>query len=184
VSDIARAGRRASDVIARIRLLLGKTTPQPTLLNVNEIIREVIVWTRSETGKRHVVVGTDLAADLPPVHGDRVQLQQVLINLIRNAVDAMQDVHDRSRMLTIRSRGSDDGLVDVAVVDSGVGVDPRIRGRIFDPFFTTKAGGMGMGLPICRSIVEAYGGRLTGTDNQEGGTTMRFVLPAAGGNEA
>ena len=179
VSDIAEAGKRASDVIERIRLLLRKSTPQPTLLDVNEIIREALVWTRTETSNRHIVVRTDLANDLPSVRGDRVQLQQVLINLIRNAADAMVDVHDRPRTLTLRSRCDDEHEVDIAVVDSGVGIDPKHRTRVFEPFFSTKAEGMGMGLAICRSIVEAYGGRLTAADNQEFGTTIRCVLPAA-----
>jgi PAS domain S-box-containing protein len=178
VSDIAEAGRRASDVIARIRLLLRKSTPQPTLLDVNEIVREVIAWTRNETGKKNIVVRTDLA-DLLPIRGDRLQLQQVLINLIRNAADAMGEVHDRPRTLTLGSRCNDEHQVEVTVVDSGVGIDPELRSRIFEPFFTTKPEGMGMGLSICRSIVEAYGGLLTATDNQEFGTTIRFALPAA-----
>jgi C4-dicarboxylate-specific signal transduction histidine kinase len=179
VSGIVQAGRRASDVIARIRLMLGKATPQATLLDVNEIIREVVGWTRSELTKKRIVVTTDLASELPCVRGDPVQLQQVLVNLIRNAVDAMVDVHERSSTLTIRSSSNHEGLVDVAVVDSGIGIDPKLRARIFDPFFTTKSGGMGMGLAICRSIIESYGGRLDATSNQEGGTTLRFVLHAA-----
>ena len=179
VSDIAEAGKRASDVIERIRLLLRKSTPQPTLLDVNEIIREALVWTRTETTKRRIVVRTDLANDLPSVRGDRVQLQQVLINLIRNAADAMVDVDDRPRTLTLRSRCDDENQVDIAVVDSGVGIDPKHRTRVFEPFFSTKAEGMGMGLAICRSIVEAYGGRLAAADNQDCGTTIRCVLPAA-----
>ena len=179
VSDIAEAGTRASDVIERIRLLLRKSTPQPTLLDVNEIIREALVWTRTQTSNRRIVVKTDLANDLPSVRGDRVQLQQVLINLIKNAADAMVDVHDRPRTLALRSRCDDEREVDIAVVDSGVGIDPTHRTRVFEPFFSTKAEGMGMGLAICRSIVEAYGGQLTAADNQEFGTTIRCVLPAA-----
>ena len=179
VSDIAEAGKRASAVIERIRLLLRKSTPPPTLLDLNEIIREVLVWTRTETSKRRIVVRPDLANDLPPIRGDRVQLQQVFINLIRNAADAMVDVHDRQKTLTVRSRCNDEHEVDIAVVDSGVGIDPEHRPRIFEPFFSTKAEGMGMGLAICRSIVEAYGGRLTAADYQKFGTTIRIVLPAA-----
>jgi PAS domain S-box-containing protein len=179
VSDITQAGRQASDVIARIRLLLARTTPQPTLVDVNEIIREVITWTRRETSMKDVIAKIDLAADLPAVRCDRVQLQQVLLNLMRNAVHAMQDVIEGSRALMIRSRRNDDGEVDVTVVDAGAGIDPKYRDRIFDPFFTTKSDGMGMGLAICRSIIDAYGGRLTATDNPDGGTTVRFTLPAA-----
>ena len=126
---------------------------------------------------------TDLANDLPAVLADRVQLQQVLVNLIRNAAEAMAAVEDRPRTLTIRSQWNVERQVDVAVVDSGVGIPPQHRARVFEPFFSTKSDGMGMGLAICRSTVEAYGGLLTATDNQEFGTTIRFVLPAANAGE-
>lgn len=178
VLDIAEAGKRASDVIARIRLLLQKTTLQPARLDVNAIIQEVLTWTRSEISQKRIVVRTDLADDLLPVQGDRLQLQQVLINLIRNAADAMAENDDRPRTLTVTSRMNTGDLVDVTVSDSGVGIEPEHRARVFEPFFSTKPEGMGMGLAICRSIIEAYGGHLTAADSQGFGTTMRFVLPA------
>lgn len=178
VSDIAEAGTRASDVIARIRLLLRKGASEPAALSVNDVIRDVIALTREATRQKRATVDTRLAPDVPRVLADRVQLQQVLINLITNAVDAMSDVVDRPRTVTIGSNCSDDVQVEVAVVDAGVGIDPKYRDRIFDPFFTTKADGMGMGLAICRGIVEAYGGRLWAASNPDCGTTVRFALPA------
>ncbi len=184
VTDIAQAATRASDVIERIRLLLRKGTPEPSLLEINGLIREVILWTRDAVGRRRVAVRTNLAPDLPPVRGDRVQLQQVLINLITNAVDAMAELTGRPRTLSLRSECNDNRHVEVAVADSGAGIDPTIRARIFEPFCSTKSDGMGMGLAICRSIVERHGGQLTASANQDFGTTMKCVLPAAGAEDA
>jgi PAS domain S-box-containing protein len=179
VTDIAEAGKRASDVIARIRLLLRKGIPEPSELRINDVIGDVVALTRDATRKRRVMLDTELAHDVPPVLADRVQLQQLLINLIINAADAMSEVNDRPRTLTIRSSCNKELQVEVAVIDVGSGIDPKHRDRIFDPFFTTKADGMGMGLAICRGIVEACGGRLWATSNPDCGTTVRFALPAA-----
>jgi C4-dicarboxylate-specific signal transduction histidine kinase len=179
VSDIAEAGKRASDVIARIRQLLRKGVSEPLELTVNDVIRDVIALTRDTTWQNRVILDTRLTHDVPPVLADRVQLQQVLINLITNAADAMSDISDRPRTLTISSMCNDELQVEVAVADAGVGINPKYRDRIFEPFFTTKADGMGMGLAICRGIVEAYGGRLWATSNPDFGTTVRFALPAA-----
>ena len=129
------------------------------------------------------MLDTRLTHDAPRVIADRVQLQQVLINLITNATDAMADINDRPRTLTIRSSCTEGSQVEVAVVDVGSGIDPKHRDRIFDPFFTTKTDGMGMGLAICRGIVEACGGRLWATSNPDFGTTVRFALPAAATEE-
>jgi PAS domain S-box-containing protein len=179
VSDIAEAGKRASDVIARIRLLLRKGVSEPLELSVNDVIHEVIALTRETTRTKRVTLETRLTRDAPRVLADRVQLQQVLVNLITNAADAMADIDDRPRTLTISSSCNDGLQVEVAVADSGAGIDAKHRDRIFDPFFTTKADGMGMGLAICRGIVEACGGRLWATSNPDFGTTVRFALPAA-----
>jgi PAS domain S-box-containing protein len=184
VSDIAEAGKRASDVIARIRLLLRKGVSEPVELSVNDVIRDVIALTRDATRQKRVMLDIRLTDDVPRVFADRVQLQQVVINLITNAADAMSDIIDRPRTLTIRSSCNDELQVEVAVVDAGVGIDPKYRDRIFDPFFTTKANGMGMGLAICRGIIEAYGGRLWATSNPDFGTTVGFALPAAATEEA
>jgi signal transduction histidine kinase len=135
--------------------------------------------TRETTRRKRVMLDTRLTHDAPRILADRVQLQQVLINLITNAADAMSDINDRPRTLTISSSCNDGSQVEVAVADSGAGIDPKHRDRIFDPFFTTKADGMGMGLAICRSIVEACGGRLWATSNPDCGTTVHFALPAA-----
>jgi predicted ATPase/signal transduction histidine kinase/GAF domain-containing protein len=179
VSDIAEAGKRASDVIARIRLLLSKGVAEPSALSVNEVIGDVIALTRDTTRSKRITLETRLTLDVPPVLADRVQLQQVLVNLITNAADAMAEINDRPRTVTISSSCDDGRQVEVAVADAGVGIDPRHRDRIFDAFFTTKGDGMGMGLAICRGIVEAFGGRLWATSNPDCGTTFRFALPAA-----
>jgi PAS domain S-box-containing protein len=181
VADIAEAGRRASDVIVRIRTLLRKGVSEPVELSVNDVIGDVIALTRETTQQKRVLLNTRLTADLPHVLADRVQLQQVLINLISNASDAMSEVDDRARRLTISSMFNDELQVEVAVADAGVGIDAAHRSRIFEPFFTTKADGMGMGLAICRGIVEACGGRLWAAANPDAGTTVSFALPAATG---
>ena len=177
VSDIAEAGKRASAVIARIRLLLSKGAVEPSALSVNEVVEDVMSLTRETTRTKRVTLATRLAPDVPRVLADRVQLQQVLVNLITNAVDSMAEITDRPRRVTISSRCNDARQVEVAVADSGAGIDPRHRARIFEPFFTTKSDGMGMGLAICRGIVEACGGRLWATANPDFGTTVRFVVP-------
>jgi signal transduction histidine kinase/GAF domain-containing protein len=180
VSDIAEAGKRASDVIARIRLLLRKGVPEPVELNVNDVIRDVLVLTREITQTKRIALETRLAPNARPVVADGVQLQQVLVNLIINAADSMTDINERPRTITISSSCDDGQQVEVAVADCGAGIDPRHRERIFEPFFTTKGDGMGMGLAICRGIVETCGGRLWATSNPDYGTTFRFALPAAG----
>jgi C4-dicarboxylate-specific signal transduction histidine kinase len=152
--------------------------PEPLELSVNDVIRDVIALTRETTRQERVMLVTNLRDDVPRVLADRVQLQQVLINLITNAVDSMSNVIDRPRTLTIGSNCNDELQVEVAVVDAGAGINPKYRDRIFDPFFTTKADGMGMGLAICRGIVEACGGRLWAMPNADVGTTVRFAIPA------
>jgi len=179
VADIAEAGRRASDVIARIRLLLRKGVAEPVELSVNDVVRDVVALTRETMRQRGIILDTRLMPEMPRVFADRVQLQQVLINLVNNATDAMSDLNDRARRLTISSNCPDGFQVEVAVIDAGYGIDPQHRDRIFDPFFTTKADGMGMGLAICRGIVEGCGGRLWATSNPDLGTTVAFSLPAA-----
>ena len=147
-------------------------------MDINEAICDVIALTRSEALKHGVSVQTELAADLPPVEGDRVQLQQVILNLIMNAVEAMGGVDDGPRELLIRTEPDAAGGVLVAVRDSGPGLGPQSAARLFEAFYTTKAGGMGMGLSICRSIVEAHGGRLWASANEPRGAVFQFTLPA------
>ena len=147
--------------------------------SVNEVIEDVISLTRETTRTRRTRLETRIAPGAPRVLADRIQLQQVLVNLIINAVDSMAEINDRPRVVTISLNCNEAQQVEVAVTDSGTGIDPRHRDRIFEPFFTTKSDGMGMGLAICRGIVEALGGRLWATSNPDFGTTVRFTLPAA-----
>jgi signal transduction histidine kinase len=169
-------GRRATDIIGRIRALIKKAPPQKDALQINQAILEVIALTHGETLKNGVSVRTQLAEGLPLIRGDRVQLQQVIVNLIINAVEAMSVVGDGSRELLLGTRIDEAGVL-VAVKDSGPGLPPESLERLFDAFYTTKPGGMGMGLPICRSIVEAHGGRLWASSPVGRGATIQFTLP-------
>jgi PAS domain S-box-containing protein len=173
---IVRDGNRAGDVIGRIRDLIRKAPPRKDGLEINEAILEVIALTRGEVVKNGVSVQTQLAEGLPLIQGDRVQLQQVILNLIVNAVEAMSGVSEGSRELLIGT-GKDSSGVLVAVQDSGPGLNPKSFDRLFDAFYTTKPGGMGMGLSICRSIVEAHGGRIWASSNAGPGATVQFTLP-------
>jgi signal transduction histidine kinase len=178
---IVRDGNRASDVIARIRSLLKKGETNRMWLDVNRVIQEMVELTHGEVLQRNVSLKTELSTDLPPITADRVQLQQVLLNLIINAAEAMSANKDRLRLLTIRSEQVQPSAVRVSVKDTGVGIDPQHVERLFDAFYTTKPNGLGMGLSICRSIVEAHGGRLWATPNNGPGATFQFTLPAEDG---
>jgi len=172
-----RDGQRAADVIARLRALFCKKEPRYEWVDLNEAAREVIALTAAELDRSRVVALTELADDLPLVMGDRVQLQQVIVNLLLNAVDAMSDVHDRPRRAVIRT-GREDGLgVHLAVRDEGVGIDVQTVRRLFEPFFTTKRDGMGIGLSISRSIIENHRGRLWAAPNDGPGATFTFAVP-------
>jgi PAS domain S-box-containing protein len=174
---IIRDGDRASQVIARIRALLKKTPPSKTLLDVNEFINEVVALTQSEIVQHSIALRVLLANDLPRVPGDRIQLQQVMLNLIVNAIEAMLTIEERRRALLITSgRFNDDG-VRIAVSDNGPGIDPHTVQHVFDAFSTTKPEGMGMGLAISRSIIDAHGGRLWTEANGQYGATFQFTLP-------
>jgi len=177
LADIVADAHRAGDVIQRIRQFATKSDPNRCVLSINSVIEEVVALVRAEMQKHHVSLRLALSPDLPPTLGDRVQLQQVIINLMMNSVEAMNAVTDRPRELTIRSGMCDDRVV-VAVQDAGVGFDPAHGERLFDAFFTTKPGGMGMGLSISRSIIEGHGGRLWATREFDHGSTFQFALPA------
>jgi len=177
-SRIVQDGRRAGEIVNRVRLLFKKDTLQRELVDLNEIIREMTLLLHSEVMKFAVLVRTELAADLPQVMGDRVQLQQVLMNLMMNSIDAMRDV-DGTRELTIKSHRGENGQLLISVSDTGVGLPPQQADKIFNAFFTTKTHGTGMGLRISRSIVESHGGRLWAADNFPRGATFQFTLPAA-----
>ncbi len=170
--------RRASEIIHRLRALSRNTETQKLALNINDAISEVIPLVQQEVLSHQVSLRLDLAPTLPTVLGDRVQLQQVVINLIVNGIEAMAPVTDRSLELVVRSQLDDSGQVLVAVEDSGVGIDPENAKRLFDAFFTTKSSGMGMGLSICRSIIENHGGRLWASPNAGPGATFQFALPS------
>jgi PAS domain S-box-containing protein len=170
-------GNRASEVIRRVRALANKTEIEKVPLDVNEIIREVITLVQHELISHRVSLQMELAPALPTVLGDRVQLQQVIINLVMNGIEAMQSVTDRRRELVVRSGQDESGQALISVVDCGVGIVAENVDRLFNPFFTTKSGGMGMGLSICRSIVEAHGGRLLAAANVPHGAAFQFTLP-------
>jgi C4-dicarboxylate-specific signal transduction histidine kinase len=173
---IVKDGHRAADVIQRIRGLATKAAPQKVRLDVNELIRDVVPLVGPEVRSHEVSLRLDLAPALPPVAADRVQLQQVLINFVMNGIEAMDSV-DRRRELVIRSRPHEADYVLVAVQDAGVGIDSSKMDELFTAFFTTKPGGMGMGLSISRSIIEAHGGRIWATPNPDHGATFQFALP-------
>jgi len=173
---IMKDGKRAGEIISRIRQLFKKGTSQRELVDMNEIIREMIVLLRGETTRYNILVGTDLAADLPQVMADRVQLQQVLMNLMINGIEAMKDA-DGTRELAIRSQRIQNEEVVVSVTDSGVGLPPQQTEQIFNAFFTTKPHGTGMGLRISRSIIESHGGRLCAAANSPRGARFYFTLP-------
>jgi PAS domain S-box-containing protein len=178
LTQIVKYGTRAGEVVNRIRDLIKKAPPREDLLEIHVPIREVIELTRSEATKNRVSVKAELTEGLPLICGDRVQLQQVMLNLIINAVEAMSGVDDEPRELLISTGKAESGDVLVVVRDSGPGLSPATRERIFDTFYTTKATGLGIGLSICRSIIEAHGGRLWASANLPRGASLQFVLPA------
>ena len=178
LDNIVADGKRAREVIARIRALTKRQAPRMDLLDLNREILEVLALTEEELRSHDIVLETKLDSTLPQVRGDRVQLQQVLLNLILNAIEAMSAVNNRPRELTIVS-AQDTGGVVVEVRDSGIGLDQDRAERVFDAFYTTKAEGLGIGLSISRSIVEAHGGRLWAAPNQPHGAVFGFSLPAA-----
>jgi len=175
---IANDGRRAAEVIKRLRSLMKRQAPRKGSLSINEAILEVIALAQAELRRSHILVGTRLA-DLPRVQGDKVQLQQVLLNLIVNAIEAMSGVTERRRDLTITSSMEWPDAIRIEVRDSGTGLDAQHAARLFEPFYTTKAEGMGLGLSISRSIVEAHGGRLSAEANSPHGAVFRFLLPVS-----
>jgi two-component system, NtrC family, sensor kinase len=179
VKHIVEDATRAAEVISRIRGLTGKKAGERGPVDLNEVIQQVLVLARAELQRTGVVVRTDLREDLPLVPADRVQMQQLLLNLFMNATEAMREVSDRPRELLVQTVAPAAGQVLVAVRDTGVGLDPDARGRIFDAFYTTKPGGIGIGLSISRSIVESHGGRLWCEQNDGPGATFRFTLPVS-----
>jgi C4-dicarboxylate-specific signal transduction histidine kinase len=175
-SRTAQDATRAAEIINRIRLLFKKSPPQWESVDVNEVVLEMTALLRDEATRHSVCLQTELASGLPRVKGDRIQLQQVMMNLMINSIDAMKDV-DTTRELIIKSLRAEDEQLVVSVSDTGMGLPPQQADKIFDPFFTTKLDGTGMGLRISRSIVESHGGRLWAADQSPRGASFCFTLP-------
>ncbi|HEV2828672.1 MAG TPA: PAS domain-containing protein, partial [Pyrinomonadaceae bacterium] len=172
-----RDGRRAADVITRLRALFTRKDAATELVDLNEATREVIALSRTELERNRVITRTELADELPPVTGDRVQLLQVILNLLRNGADAMSSIDDRPRELWFRTEVEEDNRVRLSVRDSGIGFEPQSLERLFQTFYTTKDDGMGIGLSVSRSIIENHGGRLWATPNDGPGATFSFSIP-------
>jgi signal transduction histidine kinase len=172
-----RDGNRAADVVARLRALFNRNEPASESVDLNEATREVIALSLGELQNSRVVLRTELADDLPSVTADRVQLQQVVLNLLRNALDAMNTVDDRSRDLLIRTEQEEGDWVRLSVQDAGVGFDPQTTDKLFEAFYSTKNDGMGVGLSVSRSIIENHQGRLWAVPNVGAGATFLFSIP-------
>jgi C4-dicarboxylate-specific signal transduction histidine kinase len=179
LNRIADATHRAAQVIEGIRSMFKSDSRQKVLLDVNQVIREIVALLHPEMQNRQIVVEDDLSPKLPPVLADAIQLQQVIANLVTNAIEAMEAIDDRARTLRVKSAMAEPNGVLIMVEDSGPGIDPENVDRIFHPFFTTKSRGMGMGLSICRSIVEAHDGRLSARPAGHRGSVFQISLPAA-----
>jgi signal transduction histidine kinase len=177
IEDIANDGHRASQVIARIRSLVKKHQPEKTDVDLSDAVQEVVDLVAHEAQRKGVTISAELERGLPLVAADRVQLQQVLLNLMMNGMEAMQGIDGRTPSLRVKSARFEDGVL-ATVSDCGVGFDPSKADLIFKPFQTTKSNGMGMGLAISRSIIEAHGGRLWAEPNQPAGASFKFTLPA------
>jgi signal transduction histidine kinase len=176
-----RDGNRASDVIKRLRALFRKTEAITESVDLNEAAREVVTLSLSDLQRNRVILRSELASDLPPVVGDRVQLQQVILNLLRNASDAMSSVTDRPRQLMIKTEEEEGDRVRLAIQDTGVGLDSQTIDKLFQAFYTTKSTGMGIGLSISRSIIEKHRGRLWAAPNIGPGATFSFSIPRGPG---
>src|SRR5262245_42167810 len=182
LQDIASDGHRASEIITRIRSLVKKHEPEKQPLDLSDLAREVLDLVGHDAQRKHVTLRSELGVDLPAVEGDRIQLQQVLLNLVMNGIEAMNGIDGRTSELTVKTDRFKDGVV-VAVSDCGIGIEPDKLEQVFKAFHTTKSGGMGMGLAISRSIIEAHGGKLWAEPNKGPGATFRFTLPALGSEE-
>ena len=174
-SEMIKDARRGAEIIDRVRSLYQKGSSQLEAIEVNDVISEMVVMLQNEANRHSVTIHTDLAGELPKVMADRVQLQQVLMNLMLNGIEAMLDTGGE---LSIKSQLADDGQLLISVTDTGVGLPTENADQVFNPFFTTKSHGTGLGLAITRSIVESHGGRIWATRNCGRGTTFSFILPS------
>jgi C4-dicarboxylate-specific signal transduction histidine kinase len=177
LTRIINEANRAGQVISRIRTFLKRSPTENVPLSVNDLIRDTIALVGGEMFKKRIVMQADLAADLPAILGDRIQLQQVILNLLMNAIEAVAAKSEGTRQIVISSKNQPFDQILIAVRDSGMGIDRASVEQLFRPFVTTKAGGMGMGLSISRSIVEGHGGRLWATPNEREGATFQFSVP-------
>jgi C4-dicarboxylate-specific signal transduction histidine kinase len=178
VGRITQAATQASEIVQRLRALFRKTTSMTTPVDVNAVIEDTISLIHHETQRHNIFLRTELAPGAPSVSGDRVQLQQVILNLAMNGIESIAGLENEPKRLMIRSALSNPGELLVSVEDTGAGIDAEHVDRLFAPFFTTKPKGIGMGLPICRSIVEAHGGRLWAAKNEPRGAAFHIILPA------
>jgi signal transduction histidine kinase len=178
LTNISSDGRQTIEIIARIRALAKNSAPQKVTLNLSELVSEVLSLVAHEAQREHITLQTELADDLPSALGDRVQLQQVLLNLVMNGMEAMNGIDQRGPELTVKIDRGENGEIVVAVMDRGTGIKPHELDRVFKAFHTTKSASLGMGLAICRAIIEAHGGRLWAESNIGPGTTFKFTLPA------
>jgi PAS domain S-box-containing protein len=178
LARISKDGHRASEVISRIRALSMKRPPRKEQVDINDAIREVLALVRDQAERNHTELRTELSPDLPPINVDRIQIQQVLLNLIVNAVEAMATNDETDREVLVCSRGNGSGGVEVVVQDTGPGLVAAQMAQVFDAFYTTKSNGIGMGLSICRSIIEAHDGSLGVTHNEPRGAVFQFSLPS------
>ena len=182
IERTVRDALRAGAIVQRVRNMLAKTEPELVPLDVNAVVTDVLGFLDDERRSREVTVTTDLGADLPPVMGDPVQLQQVVVNLVMNGIEAMRATPASGRLMSIRTRATEQGGVSVAVEDRGSGIEADVIERVFDPFFTTKPSGVGLGLAITRSIIESHGGRIWAGTAAPNGALFQFTLPAAAGD--
>ena len=183
LADIRKDDERAGEVIRRMRALLRRQEMERKPLAINPLVEEVFRLISTDAAARRITVTLELAPDLPLVQGDRIHLQQVLLNLILNAMEAMTKHFSRKRLITVRTRPTSDGQVEISVADSGPGVEPASLPRLFEPFFTTKPSGMGMGLAICKRIVEAHSGQIRAENSSAGGAIFCVTLPVGAGSE-
>jgi len=180
LEDIRKDDQRASDVIDRMRALLRRKRVATEPIDIRQMLDDVVRLLRPDAVARHIAIRLDVADGLPRVQGDRVQLQQVLLNLIQNGMDAIGSVDPGKHAVMVTAEAMAPDLVEISVADTGSGIPAELQHRLFDPFFTTKAAGIGLGLSISRGIVEAHGGHLHAENNASGGATFRFTLAAAG----
>jgi C4-dicarboxylate-specific signal transduction histidine kinase len=178
--EIAKDGKRSGEIMHRLRNLLKKSEIDQAPVDLNEVALEIVALVQADFTAAGVSLTHDLARDLPPVLGDRIQLEQVVLNLLANGLEAAKDLTGRVRTVQVATRKEDEGRAGLTVRDSGPGLSPEILGRVFEPFFTTKAQGMGLGLAVSKSIIEAHGGRLWAEPNQDRGAVFHLTLPAAG----